>query len=455
MNVTKHCEQDKAYIVATGNFETEDDSHEFIKALCNSEEVDIEITFLDIWLLPPDVIEILADFPILFPEKKVKLFTLNRQLYSYLYNLGINSRFVSHKVLYRKQETNVESLAIGGSAESLERIFTIIERLPLSEISVFIIQHVREESKTLLDELLRKRTDYPVSVAQDKEIVKKKQIYIAPSSSHMKVIDGVIFLSKEPPVNYARPSIDVLFSSLAKEYGNRLIVMVLSGYGSDAVQSLDLLKKSGSTVIIEDPNDCPNANVLPTHAIESGNFHHIMDIKEAGRYLYHLFSNNEIEDKDVKIFLEDVFEQYGYDFRSYNLDSLKRRIQNFIRMEHFDSFGEMAIDIMEEADCFEKFLIALSVSVTAFFRNPNIYRCLRENILPRFSESQHIRVWSAGCATGEEPYSIAIVLEESGLLEKTDIYATDINPNLLNQAKNGLFSMKKQDEDSLAYKESN
>jgi chemotaxis protein methyltransferase CheR len=124
-------------------------------------------------------------------------------------------------------------VALAGSANSLDKILAIIERLPPSEVSIFIAQHVLEDRENLLDQLLKVRTDYSVVMPQQLMKVQPRTIYVAPPGFHMRVAHGLIYLTHDRLISYARPSIDVLFESLAAEYGATALVALLCGFGQD------------------------------------------------------------------------------------------------------------------------------------------------------------------------------------------------------------------------------
>ena len=148
-----------------------------------------------------------------------------------------------------------------------------------------------------------------------------------------------------------------------------------------------------------------------------------------------------LEELDIDLLLEAIFRKYGYDFRSYGRASLRRRIQLTA-----DEFGiDDALDLMRAVTryrkVFDRFVTNMSVTVTEMFRDPGFYLAVRELMVPRLETYPYINVWHAGCATGEEVYSLAIVLAESGLLERTRFYATDFNTRSLDTAREGVYPL--------------
>jgi chemotaxis protein methyltransferase CheR len=153
--------------------------------------------------------------------------------------------------------------------------------------------------------------------------------------------------------------------------------------------------------------------------------------------------NAELEEIEIQLLLEGVAQRYGYDFRNYALASLKRRIWNTMRQERVERISQLQDRVLHDPACMERFLLALTVNVTAMFRDPSFYQAFRERVVPLLRTYPFIRIWHAGCSTGEEVYSMAILLYEAGLYDRCRIYATDMNAAVLNKAKAGIFPLDK------------
>jgi chemotaxis protein methyltransferase CheR len=163
---------------------------------------------------------------------------------------------------------------------------------------------------------------------------------------------------------------------------------------------------------------------------------------------------NQLEDIEIRLLLEGVFEQYGYDFREYAPASLKRRIRKYINDERLLTISGAQEKILHDPVCMNRFLQTISVDTTMLFRDPTFYRSFREKVVPELAALKTIRIWHAGCSTGEEVYSIAIILKEEGLLKKTRIYATDMVDTVLKHAKSGIYSMERMQEQTVNYQKS-
>lgn len=143
--------------------------------------------------------------------------------------------------------------------------------------------------------------------------------------------------------------------------------------------------------------------------------------------------------EELKSFLDAIKFMYGYDFTEYAEASVKRRIMNFMSTYKIATLQDLSRIILKDENIFETFIQELSVTVTEMFRDPTFYKSLREHVMDRLATYPVIKIWIAGCATGEEVYSIAILLKEAGLLERSIIYATDINQKSIQIAKEGLY----------------
>lgn len=151
---------------------------------------------------------------------------------------------------------------------------------------------------------------------------------------------------------------------------------------------------------------------------------------------------NIIKDEEIELLIRDIYELYGYDFSLYSRGSFKRRVNRICMLDRFTSFAELRYKIINEPDYLKHFLEEITVNVTEMFRDPSFFKCLRDDILPQLGTYPLIRVWVAGCSTGEEAYSIAILLKEANLYHKSLIYATDINPAVLETARAGVFPLQ-------------
>jgi chemotaxis protein methyltransferase CheR len=146
-----------------------------------------------------------------------------------------------------------------------------------------------------------------------------------------------------------------------------------------------------------------------------------------------------VRDDELQVLLNDLIDQYGYDFTGYSEASLKRRIERFMLKDHISDVMTLRSLVLRNADYFRHLVEEMTVNVTEMLRDPLFYKALREEVIPVLATYPFIRVWHAGCSTGEEVYSMAILMKEAGILHKSRLYATDINPGVIEKARSGIF----------------
>ena len=151
----------------------------------------------------------------------------------------------------------------------------------------------------------------------------------------------------------------------------------------------------------------------------------------------------DLESLEVELLLEAIHRRYGFDFRGYAPASLRRRLRRRMDAEGLRSFSGLQERVLHDSECMERILLDLSINATAMFRDPTFYRAFREQAVPLLDANPFNRAWVAGCSTGEEVYSLGILLSEEGLHDRTRVYATDINEGVLRRAKDGIFPLDK------------
>lgn len=158
-----------------------------------------------------------------------------------------------------------------------------------------------------------------------------------------------------------------------------------------------------------------------------------------------------IEDIEIRLLLEGVFRVYGYDFREYAEVSLRRRLTQWLQKSGFGSFSEAQAHVLRDRELFSQLLEGITVNVSEMFRDPHFFKALREEVVPHLKTYPFIKIWIAGCATGEEAYSMAIVLCEEGFEGRYRIYATDINEKVLKQAEEGIYPLERMKQFTQSY----
>jgi chemotaxis protein methyltransferase CheR len=158
-----------------------------------------------------------------------------------------------------------------------------------------------------------------------------------------------------------------------------------------------------------------------------------------------------LERIEIELLLEGIHRHYGFDFRSYAYSSIKRRLWRRVHAEGLETISALQERVLHDPPCMDRLMLDLSINVTAMFRDPTFFLALRRQVIPLLRTYPFLRIWHAGCSTGEEVYSMAILLQEEGLYKKTRVYATDINEAVLTQAKRGIFPLGKMQEYTTNY----
>src|SRR5688500_4774812 len=154
----------------------------------------------------------------------------------------------------------------------------------------------------------------------------------------------------------------------------------------------------------------------------------------------------DVADLELELLLDGICRRWGYDFRGYGRASLRRRVTRAAASESIDTTSELQARVLRDRAALERFVSYLSVHVTSMFRDPEVYHAIRTRVAPILRTYPFLRVWHAGCSSGEEVYSLAILLREEGLYDRTRIYATDINEVVLQRAKAGIFPLERMQE---------
>lgn len=425
-------EQDNIVKIIVQGLEKKKDIESLLSFLDTSK--DIQISFLNIQAIPIEVILVLKKI-----ESRLKIDTNETTLKNYLMKLGFKLSYYDNYKKENRKVLDLQYMAIGGSSGSLEKIINIIQNLPKSQMSIFIIMHQKPDVSNHLPQILQRCTKYyKVCAASSDTKVQPATIYVAPPNKHMVVTGDFIFLLDTDKRNFSRPSLSTSYESLSNEYTNRLLVVTVCGYGSDGSDSLELLQKNNSTVIVEDPQQC-EAKLMLESAIKTKNYDYIKTVEEINEFIKDSLDTSFFTNTQLKEFLKKVDKKYGYDYTNYNQSHIKRRVHLFYNNLNAKSFKEFEDIILSNKTVFKDLFLNISVNITTFYRNPEVFKLLKEELLPKLDSFLDIKIWCAGCSSGEEPYSLAIFLEELGLLNRSLIYATDLNDIILKEAQNGLY----------------
>lgn len=344
-------------------------------------------------------------------------------------------------------------VGIGASVGGLEALSQLLAHLrPDLPCAYLVLQHLSPSYRSMLAEILARETALTVREAQSGEVLQAGVVYVVPPNHNAIVKEGRLVLSVASPAVVPKPSINECFLSLAAEEGEAAIGILLSGTGSDGVAGLRAIQAAGGVTIVQKP-ETAKYNGMPQAAIEAGVADHVLSPEEIAARLPELLAAAQpldlTETSTPPLFpqlLGRLREKTGFDFAGYKLGTLMRRIR---RRQVATGAADLAAYLAwveahpEELDHLARDIL---ISVTAFFRDREAFavleRAVRELIQRKVAGSE-LRIWVAGCASGEEAYSIAMIVAEAlaereGAL-RVQIFATDIDEEALNVARRGLY----------------
>jgi two-component system CheB/CheR fusion protein len=351
-------------------------------------------------------------------------------------------------------------VGVGASAGGLESLEQLFGALPADTGMAFIvIQHLSPDFRSLMDELIARHSEMPVVVAVDGMAVVANHIYLMPPRKEMIIRDRHLVLTDKEPHTFSLP-IDTFFRSLAQDVGADAVAIVLSGSGSDGSRGVQEVKRSGGTVMAESAASA-KFDSMPLAAAATGVVDHVYSPPDLARVLCGLAPSETprhaialSDDPAMDAILRLLRDQYGIDFSLYKTTTIGRRIQrraDLARMPSLQAFADLvAVEPPELNALYHDLLIG----VTQFFRDPDAFAFLESEVIPKILDrvpaDQELRIWVAGCATGEEAYSVAILFFEAFLVRdrapNIKILATDVHQPSLEFASAGIYG-----EDQLAH----
>jgi two-component system CheB/CheR fusion protein len=347
-------------------------------------------------------------------------------------------------------------VGIGASAGGLEALECFFEQVPEDCGQAFVVvQHLSPDFKSVMDQLLARRTVLGVERVEDGMQVQPGRIYLIPPKKEMIISGGRLLLSDKDPNQTLSLPIDTFFRSLAQDAGERAIAVVLSGTGSDGSRGIRDIHEAGGLVIVQ-RLDSAKFDGMPKSALDTG----IVDLQlpceemhsAIARYAERgLPSADEANGPDrggVSRIVSLLNREYGIDFSHYKPTTLHRRIERRVVISQASSLESFAQTLAEDRGELHQMYKDLLIGVTRFFRDGDAFRALKQHlkdeVIPRLGDRDELRVWVAGCATGEEAYTMAILLTE--VLEHVPrridvkIFATDVHAASLEAASTGVFS---------------
>ena len=349
-------------------------------------------------------------------------------------------------------------IGLGASAGGLEALQQFFNSMPSgSDMSFVVVQHLSPDYKSLLAEILGKHTEMTVLQAENGMDVLPNHVYLIPPKNNMILRDGKLYLNEYIHGSINHP-IDIFFASLAEEMKERSIAVVLSGTGSDGTNGIKTIKEQAGLVIVQDPTSA-KFDGMPRSAINTGLADFVLSPKEIADEILNFCNYPTVvqPDESTELFSDEeqlsriyaiLKKQCGIDYTHYKRSTVTRRIERRMVVTHKNDladFVNMLESNVEEARVLGREIL---IGVTNFFRDAPYFEKLKHkaiyDILSRTSEQDTIRVWVAGCSTGEEAYSIAILfreaLEEQQIRRDVKIFATDVDAKAIDTAGRGLYS---------------
>ncbi len=348
-------------------------------------------------------------------------------------------------------------VGIGASAGGLEALEQFFKNMPSdSDLSFVVVQHLSPDYKSLMVELLSKHTAMNVYRAEDGMKVLPNCIYLIPPKKNMTIFHGKLYLTEQVYHQVLNLPIDIFFRSLAEDYGENSIGVVLSGTGSDGTLGIRAIKGTGGMVMVQDDHSA-KFDGMPKSAIATGLVDYILSAEkmpmELLKYVKHPLTSKE--EKENRIGDENILSKImaivrnriGVDFTYYKPNTIIRRLERRISVNQIDSYEEYILYLEQSPKEVNILYKELLIGVTKFFRDTSGFDIVQNQVIPEIfkkkKDGDSLRLWSVGCSTGEEAYSLAIMLKE--YMEQTNeaydvkIFATDLDKESIEYGSMGFY----------------
>ncbi len=355
--------------------------------------------------------------------------------------------------------------ASAGGLSALKAMFKSKNSESVKDCAFVVTQHLSPNHKSSMLEILKKDSDLKFINTSNDQDIKSGHVYLTPPGVHISLNDNKLRLIDKPPTgSKSRHLIDNFFISLAKEKKNNCVAVVLSGAGSDGSLGVQEIKKNNGLVICQDPHES-TFDGMPTQTLETDAVDIVCKSKDIfGKINRHieniedtesLFNDEKIEQiGSLKKIFDLIQNTYNLDLNAYKSNTINRRLKNRFSTLQVTNGDDYLDYLYNDPSELKQLFNSLLVPVTNFFRDPNFFELITDRVLPdliaKKKEDDSLRIWSAGCSTGQEPYSIAISIEEcirKNIIPPIDytIFATDINPDIISKASRGVYSEKSFD----------
>ncbi|WP_207431954.1 CheR family methyltransferase [Sabulibacter ruber] len=359
----------------------------------------------------------------------------------------------------RQERAHYLVVGIGGSAGSLEAYETFFKNVPAQPgMSFVVVPHLAPEHKSNMVEILQRHTNLPVAEIQQDQPLEVNKVYVVPPFQEIELLDGFFKLHTPSLPAEQRKPIDFFFLSLARELRERAVAIILSGAGTDGTLGLRAIVENYGMVTVQDP-ETALFDSMPRSALKTDFVDYVLAPEDMPEKLISFAQNpNQVgrlltDSKKSLLLLQKIFflirNQTGHDFSQYKRNTIFRRIERRMNLQQVKQLPDYVRYLQENPSEVELLFKEFLIGVTRFFRDPEAYELLKNKYLPRLLQEKKdgdtVRVWVAGCSTGEEAYSIAILLleciEQDPQIQHltVQIFASDIDPDAIERARNGYY----------------
>jgi two-component system, chemotaxis family, CheB/CheR fusion protein len=342
-------------------------------------------------------------------------------------------------------------VVIGASAGGIDALLVILGELDADfPAPIVIAQHLDPRRESMLATVFDARTALRVVSVDGPVPLAPGVVYVVPSDRDVEIDAAVVRITEDGSTG-PRPSVDRLFSSAARAFGERLIAVILSGSGSDGAAGAHLVKAAGGTVVIQDPMTAASPGMPSSLAPTTVDI--AADLDTIASLLVSLVEGDHLpaardQERTLPSFLDEVRDRTGVDFSAYKQPTILRRLQRRMLDTRSRDLREYARYMRQHPEEYERLVSTFLIKVTHFFRDPDLFAYLRDDIVPELVEraqtTGELRIWSAGTATGEEAYSLAMLVAErldGGAKQITvRVFATDLDTAAVEFARRGIYS---------------
>jgi two-component system CheB/CheR fusion protein len=350
-------------------------------------------------------------------------------------------------------------VGIGASAGGLEALEGFFSNVPSdSNIAFVVIQHLAPKHKSIMNSLLKKHTDMDILPIKNGLKVKPNCVYLNPPNKNVSIINRHLCLTEPEKAHALNLPINHFFCSLAEDQAEKAICIILSGTGTDGTLGLKAIKDKGGAVMVQAESQAKYDN-MPRSAIDSGMVDYILPVEKMPSKLIKYFKHPYVEGIHKKVAPEQQFHgslmnifllirtATGHDFSNYKQNTIRRRIERRMAVQQIERIEDYVKFLKEKPAEIESLYKDMLITVTNFFRDPEAFDIIEKKVIPSLlkdkSSDSPIRVWVPGCGTGEEAYSIAILLSEAmSKLKKrfeVQIFATDLDSEAIERGRAGVY----------------